>query len=175
MVEVLANRRGTTFTKGPYLREGLARAHAALSPGPAADVAHQQGGIGLDELLGLDVPVGKLREQPSEGIDHALPSPEDLRSRDGGDRMPLELGVEAEERLLELVAVERLVREQVRVPEGLEARPRADGYSSLSFSASREFFSLESVFDSIWRTRSRVTPTSEPIASSVIGSSDDSP
>ena len=47
--------------------------------------------------------------------------------------------------------------------------------SSRSFSASREFFSFESVFDSIWRTRSRVTPTSEPIASSVIGSSEASP
>jgi len=40
---------------------------------------------------------------------------------------------------------------------------------------SREFFSFARVRDSIWRTRSRVTPTSEPIASRVIGSSEDRP
>jgi hypothetical protein len=41
----------------------------------------------------------------------------------------------------------------------------------LSFSPPSEYFSFARVFDSIWRTRSRVTPTSEPMSSSVIGGS----
>ena len=41
----------------------------------------------------------------------------------------------------------------------------------LSFSPPSEYFSFASVFDSIWRTRSRVTPTSRPMSSSVIGPS----
>ena len=45
----------------------------------------------------------------------------------------------------------------------------------LSFSPPSEYFSFASVFDSIWRTRSRVTPTSEPMSSSVIGASPASP
>ena len=47
-------------------------------------------------------------------------------------------------------------------------------YADASLNA-REFFSFARVRDSIWRTRSRVTPTSEPIASSVIGSPEDRP
>src|SRR4051794_1600551 len=44
-----------------------------------------------------------------------------------------------------------------------------------SASAPPEDFSNASVLDSIWRTRSRVTPTSWPMSSSVIGSSSPNP
>jgi hypothetical protein len=54
-----------------------------------------------------------------------------------------------------------------------------NGYASSAVPASRsappELFSIARVFDSIWRTRSRVTPTSWPMSSSVIGPLSPSP
>ena len=52
---------------------------------------------------------------------------------------------------------------------------RGQSWSPRSRSASFESFSFERVRDSIWRTRSRVTPTWAPMSSSVIGPAGDRP
>jgi hypothetical protein len=111
MVEVLANQDRAAISERPRLREPLADRNSALASRGDAQVAHEDRVAGLDELLRLDGASRELGEPSAEGLDHTA-VPHDPQAQNLGDRLPLELGVEADERGLEVVAVEGLISDQ---------------------------------------------------------------
>ena len=125
MIEELADSHRSSRSEGPHLRERLAYRCPALLVGRRRQVADEDAVLpSLNELLRLDSPVGKLIEKAPEGFYYVASAVEDLRARHFGHGMPLKVGVEANERRLEVVAVERLVRRQVCLTEGFKGWAR---------------------------------------------------